>query len=180
MPTIQRTEIPINKKKQIGLLFSCLIFVAIGVMMFFVEPSSGRHLLNIPAIRYGVAVVSILFFGFAALILLKQLKENRPGLILDERGITDSSSSMAARLILWSDIQKFTEASVMNQKFLIIVVNNPNDYIDQQSNALKKRGLKYNLNNFGSPIAIAANTLKIKLPQLKALLEEKLVLSRIS
>lgn len=178
MSAIQRTEIPISKSKLLLLLFFAIIFVAIGVMMFFIEPSGRRSMLNIPAIRYGVGIASIVFFGAAMIFVIKKLQENKPGLIIDETGITDSSSSIAVGQIPWSDIQNFAVASVMNQKFLMIVVKNPNDYINKQTNALKRRGLIYNHTNYGSPISISANTLKIKLDKLRALLEENLALSR--
>lgn len=178
MSVIQRTEIPISKSKLMLLLFFAIVFVAIGVMMFFVEPGSRRSVLNIPAIRYSVAIACIVFFGYAMIFMIKKLQEDEPGLIIDETGITDRSSSIAVGHIPWSDIQKFTIASVMNQKFLMIVVKNPNDYINKQTNALRRRGLIYNQTNYGSPISISANTLRIKLDKLKALLEENLALSR--
>jgi hypothetical protein len=177
MSAIQRIEISISKSKLSLLLFFSIVFVAIGIMMFFIEPSGRRSMLNIPAIRYTVAIASIVFFGFAMFSIIKKLQENKPGLIIDKTGITDCSSSIAVGHIPWSDIQKFTVASVMNQKFLMIVVKNPNDYINRQANNLKRKGLIYNQTNYGSPVSISANTLKIKLDKLKNLLEENLAVS---
>jgi len=178
MSSIQRTEIPISKSKIYLMLFFSVVFVAIGVAMFFIQPSSGRYLINVPVIRYGLAVACILFFGYTGIFFISRLKGDKPGLIIDEYGITDCSSSVNAGLIPWADIRQFTVVNVMNQKFLMIVVHNPNDYINKQTNALKRRAMIYNHSNYGSPISISANTLKIKLPQLQILLEECLEKAR--
>jgi hypothetical protein len=55
----------------------------------------------------------------------------------------------------------------------MFIVNNPQDYIDRQTNALKKKGMQMNLNSYGSPISISANSLTTNFDNLYELLQQK-------
>lgn len=49
----------------------------------------------------------------------------------------------------------------------------PEDYINNAENKLKRHSLKYNYKNFGSPIAITNNSLKISFNKLEHLIREE-------
>ena len=48
------------------------------------------------------------------------------------------------------------------------------EYIASQTNLLKKKSFGFNYKNYGSPIAISANTLECNLYELKVQLENKI------
>ena len=166
-------EIPLSKGKLVRGFAGSLLFVAASVWILTTDPDSGRRLLSNPVIKYGIAVAGIVFFGYLAVMYLLKLRDKKPGLVIDENGIIDNSGGLAAGFIPWTDIEKFSIGKVMKQQFLVVAVQNPQYYIDNQKSILKKKGMLYNLNNFGSPIAISTNTLNCKLPELLKLLEER-------
>lgn len=62
----------------------------------------------------------------------------------------------------------------MNQKFLMIIVKNPQEYIDQITNPIKRNAMKMNYKSYGSPISISANALKTDFDKLQRLITEKM------
>ena len=93
-----RIEIALSKKKIIKIFIGAMVFVALGVF-FVVRPETfrrgpiGRPLLMV------VGGASILFFGFVAVYSAQKLPDKKPGLIVDDAGITDNSSAVAAGFI---------------------------------------------------------------------------------
>jgi hypothetical protein len=128
-----------------------------------------------PKIIFAVGCAGILFFGFLGLTILKILMKNGPGLIISEEGITDHSSGVSAGFIPWSDIIGVKEQVVANQRFINLVVKNPQEYIDRQGSAFKRKIMQKNHDIFGTGIGISSNTLKIDYRELKKILEERLL-----
>jgi len=63
---------------------------------------------------------------------------------------------------------------VFNQRFLMIMIRNPQTYIDKQTSAIKRKAMQMNFKNYGSPISIPASTLLYNLDELKNILTERL------
>lgn len=166
-------EIPLSKGKLIKGLSGSVIFVAVSIWILSIDQSNSRSMLSNPAVKYGVAITGIVFFGFLAGVFVFKLMDKKPGMVIDENGIIDNSGGLAAGFIPWTDIKAFTIAKVMKQQFLVIAVKNPEYYINNQKSVLKRKGMQYNLSNYGSPIAISTNTLKCNLPELMNMLEER-------
>jgi len=173
-----KIEIPLSKGKLTKGLIASIIFVLIGLWLLIYHPTTSNPIFNNPLVKYGAAITSILFFGFAIFYFSFKLTDKNPGIVIDDNGILDNSSAVAVGFIPWATIKQFATAKVMKQEFLIIVVDNPELYINQQTNLFKKKGMQYNLNNYGSPLAISANGLKCNLTELTSILERKLVEQR--
>jgi len=62
----------------------------------------------------------------------------------------------------------------MNQKFLIFIVRNPQDYLDRVANPLKRNVMKMNYKTYGSPISISSNALQTNFDDLYKLLIKKM------
>lgn len=62
----------------------------------------------------------------------------------------------------------------MSQKFLMIIVKNPQEYIDKVTSPLKRNAMKMNYKIYGSPISISANALKTDFEKLQKLINEKM------
>ena len=167
-------EISLSKSKLTRGLVASIIFVLMGFWLLTYEPTESNPIFNYPFVKYVAAIASILFFGFGTFYFSRKLTDKKPGIVIDDEGITDNSSAVAVGLIPWSDIKQLAKAKVMKQEFIIIVVNNPEYYLSQQTSFLKKKGMKYNYNNYGSPLAISANGLKCNLKELTIILERKL------
>jgi len=144
------------------------------------QPTVSNPIFNNPLAKYGAAVLGILFFGSGIIYFSRKLADKKPGLIIDDEGLFDNSSAAAVGRIPWMNITRVVTAQVLNQQFLVIVVNNPEHYINEQHNAIKKKAMIYNFKNFGSPIAISAGGLKCNLSELLEMLDAGLVAHRMA
>jgi hypothetical protein len=170
----QKIEIPISKEKLIKLLIGSLVFVTIGLWFVIGKPTINNAIFSNPAVVFGMGIVSIVFSSVSIFIMLKKLKDTKPGFVIDDTGVTDNSSAVSAGHIPWADITAIKTAQVFTQKFIIIIVNNPEDYINQQTSVLKRENMKMNLKSYGSPITITASTLKYNFTDLENILRERL------
>ena len=66
--------------------------------------------------------------------------------------------------------------AVFQEKFLMIIVTNPNDYIHKQTSRVKRKAMEMNYQMYGSPIGLSANSLQITFRELKELLEKNYAL----
>ncbi|AWH85875.1 hypothetical protein HYN59_12510 [Flavobacterium album] len=162
--------IQLSKGKLTLLLIGSIIFVTIGIWILVFKPVSSNVLLNNLIVKYGAGIAGIIFFGLTTIIFIKKLFDTRPGLIIDEKGITDNASGVSAGFIPWEDVRHIYTTQVMNQKFIMIGVSNPGDYIKRQTNFLKKRMMATNYKTYGSPISITPNGLKTDFEMLLSIL----------
>ena len=172
--TNNTVEIPLSKKKITLIFIGSLVFVALGVW-FVMKPgtfSNDGPLRNSTLVTV-VGIAAILFFGLCAVYALRKLPGNKPGLIVDESGIIDNSGAVSAGLILWTDINSLSVITVQKQKFILLHVKNPMDYIGRQRGAFKRKMMKLNFKMYGSPLTISANGLKITFNELHRLIAER-------
>jgi hypothetical protein len=162
-------EIKLSKGKLIKMMIGCIIFIALGGWMVFDTPPDD------PAIVVQIAGwASILFFGACLIFGIKKMADQRPGLIIDNAGIVDNSSGISGGFIPWSDIAEIRMLKTFNQKFLMLILNNPEEYINKQTSALKRKTIEINYKSYGSPVSISANALQCNFEELKNILDKKL------
>lgn len=85
--------------------------------------------------------------------------QNKIGLLIDEEGITNSSSPVSIGLIKWEDIKDIRATNVMSTKFLIIDLINQEYYIERIKSKLKLKLVNYNVKMYGTPVTITSTTL---------------------
>ena len=168
-------EIPLSKKKLILTLTGAIAFVAIGCWFLIDPPQISNPVFGDPTLLFITGLVSIVFFGLVAVVAIRKLPDNKAGLTINDQGIIDNSSGVGAGLVLWSDIEEIRVSQVMNQKFMMFIVKNPQDYISRQTNTLKRKGMEMNYKSYGSPVSISANALKTDFDSLYSLLNKKLM-----
>ncbi len=166
-------EIPLSKTKLTLLTLGAAVFVAFGFWFVIAPPVIKHPLYGNPAVILAAGILSIVFFGLCGVIGVKKLFDKTPGLTINNQGISDNSSGISAGLIAWKDIIEIRKQNLMSQNFLILVVRNPEEYLNRQTNILKRKPMELNLKSYGSPIAVSANSLKINFDELAALLERK-------
>ncbi|AYL96825.1 STM3941 family protein [Mucilaginibacter celer] len=167
-------QIPLNKTKITKGLLGSVAFVAISAWILIKQPHIGNPMFDNVLVKYGVTSLGIVFFGFTAFFFLKKMGDKKPGLVIDDEGIFDNTGATSVGLIPWQDISGVGISSLMNQQFLIIGVKNPEQYIEAQTNLLRKKSFGFNYKNYGSPIAISANTINYNLGLLAAELNGRL------
>ncbi len=107
----------------------------------------------------------LVFFGLCGLFGVGKFFDKKPGLVLNAAGIIDNSSSVSAGFIPWPEIFGFDIFEIQKQKTLIIMVVNPERYIEV-GGSIKRALNRVNFKLCGSPIAITSNSLKIGFQEL--------------
>lgn len=176
----ERTEIKVSKSKLVKLVIASLVFVGIGIWMLVKQPTTGNGIFDNPAVVKLVAVAAILFFGLALFVSARKLSDRRPALVIDHTGITDCSSALAVGHIPWRDIVAIRRVKVLRESVLLIIVANPEAYIKQQLNLLKRKTMQLNYRQYGSPLSIATQALHCKPEELRLMLDQALADYRAS
>ena len=174
MSVDKQIEIPISKNKLILMILGSIIFVALSFWLIIVRPPVLYfNKADSAPIDIIVSIAGILFFGLCLIFIAKKLSDNNPGLVINGDGITDNSSGISAGLIPWKDINEITKETIANQDFLVIKVNNPEEYINRQTGLIKRKAMEMNYRSFGSPINISANGLKCNLSELYMIINNR-------
>ena len=94
-----KIEIPLSKAKIFLHLFGSIVFVVLFIFIIVeLQPSSFIEV---------VGYCGILFFGFGCLVLIRKLFDRRPGLMIDQNGITDHTQYTSVGRVEWKDIVGF-------------------------------------------------------------------------
>ncbi|MFV0531429.1 MAG: STM3941 family protein [Flavobacteriales bacterium] len=174
MTKTDQIEIPLSKTKMTMTFLGALAFVGLGLWFLINPPKSNHWLFGNPTIIFVVGLASIIFFGLIAITIFRKFSNKKAGLIINRQGITDNSSGVSAGLIPWEDIIDITVSQVMSQKFLMIIVKNPEEYLNRVTNSIKKNAMKMNYKTYGSPISISSNALQTDFDKLQKLLKDKM------
>lgn len=148
-------------------------FVAAGIWFLLNPPKINNALFGNPTFILVISIAATLFFGLIAVYIIRKLPDNKPGLIIDQLGITDNSGGLSAGQILWTDIENISVFEINRQKLILLQVRNPEDYINRQSSAFKRKLMQINFNSYGSPVSISANSLQIGFNELLSILTDQ-------
>lgn len=165
----EKIVIPLSKTKIVFLTLGAIVFLIIGCWLLSIADTQTRY---DPTIIKLVTFNCFVFFGLCGLIGFRKLFDTKPGIVIDQFGITDNSSAIGGHRIKWNDITHFTIESVKRTKFILIHVKNPREYIDQ-SNTFKRFWLNLNNRIYGTPLSIAATTLQYNVSDLFDILEKQ-------
>jgi hypothetical protein len=127
-----------------------------------------------------VGYASIIFFGGCAFIFIRKLPDGKPGLIIDDSGLTDNSSGLSDGQILWSDIEKVSVIEISGQRIIMLKTKNPQDYINRQTSLFVRKGMELNNRLYGTPLSLTANGLKISFDDLLATVTKKFEETRMN
>ena len=127
---------------------SILLIIASIIMTVLCIKFSGSE--DIWIFEKTIAIIWILFFGFATIFLIYRTIAKKELVIVDKNGITDNSSAASIWFIPWNDIcnieikstetQKInwlltaqSKKAIENQKFISVSINNEEKYLEQIS-----------------------------------------------
>lgn len=170
---LEDKEIGLSKIKVLLLTFGAAAFVLLGIWFLSMDAQTieNQRRFNSPTLIYGVAIVSIAFFGLCCLVGIKKFFDRSPGLILSSTGLLDNSSGISAGLIPWEEVVGIGEYQVQNQRFISIHVKHPEKY-ENNGNLIKRMANRENIKMCGTPVNISANSLKISHGELLKLINE--------
>jgi len=158
---MERIEIYTSKKKSILILTGSIIFVLVGVL-FVANPERFLTLrMQNPHIIRIAGIASILFFGLGILGGLKRVLKSEIALIIDKKGLNVNPKKSLTQFIEWNSILGFEEIKIQSQRILIIIVKNPEKWIEEETNTFRKKLMRFNLSNYDSPFNIATTGIDI-------------------
>ena len=169
---MERLEIYSSKKKSFLLLIGSLLFIIGGIWIFINAENLTSFRSRNPIFLKGIGIISVLFFGFGVYVSIKQLITNQLLLVIDKAGINVNPRKSTSKSIEWKNVDGFSELKIQSQKFVIIQVNNSDFWIENESNQMRKKIMKFNLNNYGSPFNLSANSMQINYAELMRVLNE--------
>ena len=168
-------EIPLNRRKILMLFLLCTTVVVFTVphLLDFINQNIYMSTLVLVAVIFAVIVC-----GFGVLLSLYFLFDKKTKLIINREGI---NADTIGGLVLWSDIQDIRMIKIhigyIPDKYLVIVVKNPQEFIDKKTIELTlsdRKAMEANLRWFGGPVYIVANHYQMSSKKLHSLLLEKL------
>jgi hypothetical protein len=122
-------------------------------------------LLN-PIFQIIMGFICIIFFGYAVLQIFRKLIDKKPGLIIDNTGITENITGITSKHLRWENITEIKIFNMLIVKFIVIIIDNPNKYIEYSRKgflySIFRQMAKLDYKMIGSPINIYTNSLKCK------------------
>ncbi|MFO1486188.1 MAG: STM3941 family protein [Verrucomicrobiaceae bacterium] len=113
----------------------------------------------------------LIFFGFCGVYAAGKLADLKPGIVIDDEGIIDNSSAIAAGRIHWDNMMGFTVTTIQGTKILNILVRSPQSYLEGKGRLARLAGAA-NIKMVGTPVNITSHALKIKFDDLVRLINE--------
>lgn len=159
---MQEVLIPLSKTKIVLLILGCILFVVTSIFLWTIAEEVQRFS---PLFIRIVCVAGVLLFGVIGVYTFRKLFDNKPGMIINEQGITNNTNAFGTQYIAWENVTGIDVGKVQSTRFLLIYVNNPQEIIDQQK-GFKRFATKQNMKWYNTPIAISSNTLKYNFDKL--------------
>lgn len=162
------TTFRISRKRKANLYLTAVGCGIAGPLLLWYSRSlmfgSGRAFF----LLVGGVLTIIAFFCIMGIRFLS--KEKDAAIYISEDGIMDISTGNSIGTIQWKDVEdiKVTDdISNLKQKYLVLKVRNPEDYIARERNGSKRRSLELRFQYYGSPICISARALDCSFEELK-------------
>lgn len=159
----EKIEIPFSKTK-LGIIAIIVLCFALVCVYFRWDGNGNLMILERTALN-----TSILASILGIIFIINKMCSNTPAIIIDEHGITDNTKTQDIGPIQWKDISLITIIRDGAFKVLLIHIYDPEKYLE-----LLKYTNEKNYKRYGTPFAILSLTIKIKLTDLEALLNEEL------
>lgn len=137
-------------------------FLAIGAAVFII----GALLILSPPdfLKEADSIFMLLFPGLVLLMIggfisysnIKILLGNKNQLLISDEGICDTCTGFSAGQVLWSEVSSIKDSKSANARFIELVLKNPQDFIQKEHNANKKKMLEMSLNGQQPMIMISS------------------------
>ncbi len=152
-----RIVFELNRLQILPFVAGSLVFVVLSAWFLWMDPEAirgtgGRY--ADPVEIYLMSAAGVLFFGAIFISAGIKLFGRKEGVIVDEQGITDNSSGVAAGFIPWADVKRLR----IHKGFLVVDLVNPAAYAKR---GWPPRRLAYRLNQYfyNSPVVISDKVL---------------------
>jgi hypothetical protein len=168
-------EVPLSKSKLLFLLLLGIMFVAGGLFFIFdpSEFSKSNYRRTPESVSIIIGFACVIFFGAGIVICIVKLFDKKPGLRIDEFGVTINPGTNSS-IIKWSSIKTFEIQTISRTKLIGIKLKDPQAFINDIDNVFKRKLAAMSFNLSKTPVSISANSLKCSTDQLYAILTNRL------
>lgn len=149
--------------KSAGIILVCLAFVFACIFTYMATKNPTSVI---------VSIIGMAFFGLGAFVLLYQVLDRRPRIIISETGIIDRTLRVGE--IGWGDINSAELRSVRQTKFVALKLNDTKKYLSRLSNYSKK------IAKLNKALGFGELTLNLSLVDMKPIEVYKIVERHIS
>ncbi|WP_027421154.1 STM3941 family protein [Crocinitomix catalasitica] len=143
------TLVRINKNR---VLRQIVIYISLGLLsiigFFYIAETQDYFS---PLIFKTIGFILFAIFGVVAGTFINQYRTENAGIQFDKNGISDLTSSISVGLIPWKSITGFTW---LDDKTVLVLVKNPEVFIEEAKNGAIKKLLEQNLKLNKTPILI--------------------------
>lgn len=112
-----KVEISLSKTKITGLFVGSIMIVILGILFISIPEAFVSPIVRSPEVIRISGVLSAVFFGICLVFITHKLFDNKPGLIIDQYGITNNTNAMGIGLIEWDDITGIEKKQVVSTHF---------------------------------------------------------------
>jgi hypothetical protein len=159
MQIIQNETIAISKPKALFGIALGLLMLALGIwLLLSITNADATPITAKTAFIWVICVVTVLFSLLTIGIAAKNLLCNQAGLSFNTQGIIYHARNN--QLIAWQDIRGFDVYKTHQQKLLVILLRQPERYV-QQGSFWQRRLYAFNMAACGSPITIASHSFAV-------------------
>lgn len=151
-------EIPRRKGALYAVLLVAVALIAMGGYALSGDVDWGKEAEPILWVGGGLC----LFIGVGLVVVFgKKLNDRSPGLIVDEKGITDHSTISSVGFVAWHDIHGLRQHTVGDRPFIMLKVEEPERYLAKASSWLARNTLQSHLRRYQTTVVISLNALKV-------------------
>ena len=128
-------EIPLSKGKITLNVLGKLGFALISIWLLIFPPDISNAIFdNSTLFGLGFSMLSYLF----PTVSVRKLFDEKPGVIINNDGIIENSGGTSLGLVPWLDVDSITIEQDFNNKLIMIIVKNPQQYINSATNSQMK------------------------------------------
>ena len=166
-------RIPFSTTKYRIFIWMCALFTLVlgpvCVAGFIAEESiASKVIISV------VGVVFLSFFIFIMIFLTRRLRSGQLAFEVSDEGILDRTSMVTPALIRWEDITEIKTMKAHPQNIILVVVRDPEAYINAAGGSIRQNALRRNWRELGTPFAIDGGSFDISVDDITGLLQDEL------
>ena len=143
---------------KMALLLSLSMLVICGIILLLVFPP------DVIFTFYEVQTIGTIFilsFTYGFFVMIIKFVKNKPAITLNENGLILNNNSFSKKFIKWNEIINIETEDSFEIKYIVIELINPTEFIEAEKNIFKRKGMKLNYKQYGSPICFSTTGLKL-------------------
>lgn len=106
-----------------------------------------------------LSTTTAIFFGYSSYTFLDRLISQSPAILIDDKGIINNLPGYEMLYIPWSLVEDFEMLRSSGKYFILVKVNNPHLFIENQEDVINKFLMRMNYKYYQTPVCINGTTL---------------------